>query len=171
MDVSPQFMQVPQNTTSAANIFTEIQVPLPINRFPESSGKIVIIEVLKIFWDLAEADANNAAGGSVMTSLAQLSTSTLLAISPTSPRLIGYAQKNYRGAFTAAGTYQAAIIEPFVTDLTDGAGHGMLVATDNIYFGVNTAGFTGTAAFSAKILYRFKRVSLQEYIGIVQSQQ
>lgn len=63
-------------------------------------------------------------------------------------------------------------------DLTDGAGHGVLIATDNIYFTLySTCSATGTATTSVQanatlaLLYRFKRVNLQEYIGIVQSQQ
>lgn len=64
-------------------------------------------------------------------------------------------------------------------DLTDGAGHGVLVATDNVFLTLQTAlssiigtsvgGITGVA--ECAILYRFKEVGLAEYIGIVQSQQ
>lgn len=54
----------------------------------------------------------------------------------------------------------------------------MLIATDNIYFTLySTCSATGTASTTVSagatlaLLYRFKRVNLQEYIGIVQSQQ
>lgn len=64
-------------------------------------------------------------------------------------------------------------------DLTDGAGHGLLVATDNIFLSVQTTNiaFVGESADSivgfvaADLIYRFKEVALAEYIGIVQSQQ
>lgn len=62
-------------------------------------------------------------------------------------------------------------------DLTDGAGHGVLIATDNIWCTafINGAcpdiGTTASATIFADLLYRFKKISLQEYIGIVQSQQ
>lgn len=78
-------------------------------------------------------------------------------------------------------------IRPFSTDadsveyhdLTDGAGHGVLIATDNIFLNVQVtnAAFNNvtadaiSATFNCDILYRFKEVKLQEYIGIVQSQQ
>lgn len=63
--------------------------------------------------------------------------------------------------------------------MTDGAGHGVLVATDNIYLTLQTAlssvigsSVGGIQGFGeAAILYRFKEVGLAEYIGIVQSQQ
>jgi len=66
-----------------------------------------------------------------------------------------------------------------IHDLTDGDGHGILVATDNIWLtaqlsdsaigGTSSGPISGTV--SAELFYRFKKVTLQEYIGIVQSQQ
>lgn len=164
-------MQIPSVTMSAANAYTEIQVPLPVNRFPEKSGKVNIIEVLKVWFDLPESDNNNAAGGNLITSNGQISTQSQTGFAKTSAKVIAYQEKIYRGAFTAAGTYQNVITEPTAIDLTDGAGHGVLVATDNLFFALFTQQFIAAGTGSAKILYRFKRVALQEYIGIVQSQQ
>lgn len=58
----------------------------------------------------------------------------------------------------------------FRKDLTDGAGHGYLVATDSIFARLSSTltGLTNTA--DVRLLYRFKEVPLAEYIGIVQSQ-
>jgi hypothetical protein len=60
-----------------------------------------------------------------------------------------------------------------IIDVTDGAGHGILVATDQIFVGGIEAGITlaGSSLMGARIMYRWKNVSLTEYIGIVQSQQ
>lgn len=64
-----------------------------------------------------------------------------------------------------------------IHDLTDGAGHGLLVATDNIWLtcqvGATAPGLAITVSglVVLDIFYRFKKVTLQEYIGIVQSQQ
>lgn len=69
---------------------------------------------------------------------------------------------------------------PDFHDLTDGAGHGLLVATDNIWLTCYATAATAdagenavlnVATVNADLIYRFKEVSLQEYIGIVQSQQ
>jgi len=60
--------------------------------------------------------------------------------------------------------------EPFEQDLTDGDGHGILVATDNIFAQINSVTTSLTNVCDIKIMYRWKNVSLQEYIGIVQSQ-
>ena len=62
--------------------------------------------------------------------------------------------------------------------MTDGAGHGVLIATDNVYFSllynaIPTDGIAVqfTIGGGCDLLYRFKEVGLKEYIGIVQSQQ
>lgn len=169
-DVSPQIFQSPILNMTAANTYTETSFPVPINRFPESSGRVVIMEILKIFWYLGEADANNSAAGNLLTSQIQLSTSSKAAMALGDSNVFSSYEKTYRGAFTAAGTYQTAIVEPVVMDLSDGAGHGYLVASDRFFMGMATAQFTAASFGFCKILYRFKRVSLQEYIGIVQSQ-
>jgi hypothetical protein len=55
--------------------------------------------------------------------------------------------------------------------LTDQAGHGYLVATDNIYLALRTITTAQVNSFICRITYRFKEVSLAAYVGIVQSQQ
>lgn len=56
-------------------------------------------------------------------------------------------------------------------DLTDGAGHGYLIATDQIFVNVVSTTTSAANTVSYKIMYRWKNVGLAEYIGIVQSQQ
>lgn len=170
-DVNPQLFQTPILNMIGANTFTETSIPLPQNRFFEKQGSVNVIEVLKVFFYTSEPDANNAAGGSVISTNIRLSTSSLPTIDQANPRVFAMQEKNYRGAFTAAGSYLTVISEPTALDLTDGAGHGLIIATDNVFLGMLTTGFTAAASGFAKILYRFKRVALAEYIGMVQSQQ
>lgn len=61
--------------------------------------------------------------------------------------------------------------EPWTDNLTDGAGHGYLVATDYIFAQVGSQNTNAAQFVDIKILYRWKNVGLQEYIGIVQGQQ
>lgn len=170
-DVSPQYFVVPANTTSAANTFTEAAIPTPVPRNKVQGDRVTVMEFLKVYFNNAEPDNNPAAGGSVVSATAQISSSSLTTTSFGNTKVLAFCEKIVRGAFTAAGSYGMEITDPYVWDCTDGNGHGILVATDNIYFGVNTSGFTGTATFTARILYRMKNISLPEYIGIVQSQQ
>ena len=169
-DVNPQILTISENT-SAANTFTQLQVPVPVQRYAAGRDRALVMEMLKIFFYLPEPDANPAAGGSVLQAWNQITTRSVTGITEGTAASIAVGSKVVRGAFTAAGTYGTYSSDPNIVDLTDGAGHGVLVATDNIFMGINTANFTGTATFSCKILYRFKEVGITEYIGIVQSQQ
>ena len=69
-------------------------------------------------------------------------------------------------------TSGAFVLDFSEQDLTDGDGHGKLVATDSIFCYFDTSGIT-TTAFTVvwKIWYRFVAVGLVDYLGIVQSQQ
>lgn len=168
-DVSPQLLTTNLAQT-APNTFIEQVIPVPIARYASDKTTAVVIELLKVYYNLGEADTNPAAAGGLITIMAQLATSTKNAILFGNPTVLSFAEKVIRGAFTAAGSYAAIIHEPFVQDLTDGAGHGVLVASDSLFFGINTIGFVGVSSVNVKILYRFKRIGLAEYIGIAQSQ-
>lgn len=170
-DVNPQWFTLPQLQCSAPNTFTELNVPLPVQRFNTKSGKSLVLEVLKVQFFLPESDTNPSAGGVTQFAQVQLGTIAQLAVSPLNPQNIAVVGRNWRGAFTAGLAYETQTDNPLVIDCTDAAGHGVLVATDSIFIDVNTSGFTGAAIFNQRILYRWKEITLQEYIGIVQSQQ
>ena len=172
-DVNPQYMHGIL-TLSAANTTTEVTQGTPIVRVgPQSGGEAVIMEILKIFVDHANNDATNAAATAFNQTLFFGTTSAGTTTRTfDDPRVFAMYRHGTFASFTAAGTgLQDIFNEPGVVDLTDGAGHGILVATDNIYVQGSSAAMTGAGVFRWKILYRFKRVSLVEYIGIVQSQQ
>lgn len=169
-DVSPQLLSVTVIQT-AANTFTQSSIGLPIPRFNQAKGKAIVFEVLKVFFNNPLKDNNYAAAGESSVTQAQIATRSQAAISFVDPATLAFCEKEYRGAFTAAGSYSSVLLEPYTYDCTDGAGHGLLVATDTIFIGVNTSNFAALAGFNVKILYRWKLVSVEEYIGIVQSQQ
>lgn len=168
-DVSPQLLTA-SLTMTAANTFTSGSIVMPQNKFQSAKDTAIVVECLKIFFNLAEADANPAAAGSVLVASATLSTRQLTAILPGDSTVFGFCDKNIRGAFTAAGTYGTAYFDPYCMDVTDGDGHGVLIATDQIFLAMNTIGYTAAGGVVMKMLYRFKEISLPEYIGIVQSQ-
>jgi hypothetical protein len=88
------------------------------------------------------------------------------------PRLFAWGETSFRNAFTAGGSVSQPQCDIFqVMDLTDGAGHGILIATDSIFIAVSETGYTGPNNIAVKIMYRLVEVGLQEYIGLVQSQQ
>lgn len=174
-DVCPQYLSGAL-TLTAANTASEVTLGTPIVRVgPQTGGKSIIMEVLKVFVDfpVVDADAAAATARSRQFSITTTSTGATPAVATLdNPRTLVYMDEQLRNAFTAAGTGMLDFtVAPHVFDCTDGAGHGILVATDNLFIQANTSGQGGASSFRFKILYRFHTVSLVEYIGIVQSQQ
>lgn len=85
--------------------------------------------------------------------------------------MFAWCEYSVRNAFSAGGSVAQVQDSICEFDCTDGAGHGVLVATDSIYIGIDSAGYANALTTGFKILYRLKTVSLAEYIGLVQSQQ
>lgn len=186
-DVNPQWMTIGITIPAPGNV--QRIVPVPIARLPEHNGRAIVMEILKIFWDSGHQvlAATEAAGSSQRTAALLLSTNS----SPfniasnadynsvkVSGTLIDYYEDSqyavWSGTSGNAG-YSELFRDPTVHDLTDGQGHGVLVATDQMFLtglcstisnNANTTPLSGVC----RILYRFKEIGLTEYIGIVQSQ-
>ena len=172
-DVNPQFLS-DSAAQSGADTTTTSQLALPIQRIAANSPQqAVVMEVLKIwaqlpvFGDVANVAETSKSLNIIFSTRNTGTTNQSLA----DPAVFAVARTTQQGAWTAAGSYAYQEFPIVVIDLTDGAGHGILIATDSIFIQVVSAatGNTNTAQF--KIMYRWKRVSLAEYIGIVQSQQ
>lgn len=204
-DVNPQYFRVSNRVDLAANLapggsaekVVRNIFPLPINRLRDNSGTTNVIEVLKTRWVVS-------LGGYPLSQAWSANINSYLKTSP-SPGVasitdltsaIDYITEDVweQPCITVtSGTDPLTVLPynaskndyPIIHDLTDGDGHGILVATDNCYLASVVTLFNltyaagGNAVFAAdsfaqidcEVLYRFKSVSLQEYIGIVQSQQ
>lgn len=174
-DVNPQYMSG-LITLSAANTATEVTLGTPIVRVgPQTGGQAIIMELIKLWVDFPPIDADAAAATSRTLTFSMSTTSTGGTPAITTldnPRNVAHLNYDSRNAFTAAGTGLLALNrDPQCWDFTDGAGHGILIATDNLFIQANTANQGAASTFRWKLSYRFKKVSLVEYIGIVQSQQ
>lgn len=175
-DVNPQWYTCAANAMDAPNTFSEVATPVPIARQHRStSSKATVFEVLKVIFITGNIDQTFDATFSRKNVQVQVSTRSLqtLGIFPLNPAVIAFYTRTYAGlvADDPADQQFALVTEqPFVVDLTDGAGHGVLVASDNLYVGLNTEGYLAATSCVVKILYRFKDVTLTEYIGMVQSQ-
>ena len=171
-DVSPQWMSFVA-TQSAADTTTTTTQAIPVQRLP-TGGKAQVMEVLKVWFASTQLPASASAAETTDLLECFLSTSSFgtTNTSLSEPRVFAADGISSRSAFTAAGTYFSQL-QPSVRqyDLTDGAGHGVLIATDNIFAQVSSTATGNTNLFRIKILYRWKNIPLQEYIGIVASQQ
>lgn len=169
-DVNPQTLTSPILSQSGVDSIDQFQLPVPIPRYPQQNGMQIVMEILKV----------NFYFTSVQLALSQLNRFLItLTTNPNKPPSVEAAIQDPRsisqyslGVVTAAAAGQSVIPLDFTEDLTDNAGHGLLIATDNIYFVLATqATGLSSARGLCKITYRFKQVTLAEYIGIVQSQQ
>lgn len=162
-DVNPQLLSF-LVTESAADTTTTQQQTLPVEKFGSSrSGKARIIEVLKVYFVPGGVSTEVDSNFSV-----HLSTTSFAATATAfnEPRV--FASMIERRLLTTSGTF--TLTYPYVMDLTDSTGHGVLIATDSIFAQLSST-TTGIAiSCSIKILYRFKQVNITEYVGIVQSQ-
>lgn len=157
-DVNPQFMKI-FVTQSAADTTTTSTNPIPIQRLP-SSGRAQVMEILKIFWDFSiQSEVDSAIYGFLLTSS--------VTATPSEPKMVSHVHMDTR--ITTSGKTKSLL--PFEQDMTDGVGHGVLVATDNLYLQCQSSATTVANTIYCNILYRWKNVGLSEYVGIVQSQQ
>lgn len=168
-DVNPQEFSI-TITQTAPEVSTTVTQPLPIPRLPTSPGRNLVIEILEV----EMFHINPALSSFNQTIFCTLTTNP--AIIPAfqtalaDPRAISSWFKVIQGI---AGSTSALFVQPttFVDDMTDRAGHGYLLATDNVYVHLQSTGTTVANQMVVRFSYRWKDVSLTEYIGIVQSQQ
>ncbi|KKL70354.1 hypothetical protein LCGC14_2105730 [marine sediment metagenome] len=136
------------------------------------AGKATVMEILRIYAHMPSFPfLGNVAETSKSRSLIFSSTDGLKTGINDASTFAGFTS-TLHGAWTAGGSYGLHFDGIYMWDCTDDAGHGFLLASDYFYVSADTNGWTpaiGTFAF--KLLYRYKNVSLTEYIGIVQSQQ
>lgn len=158
-----------------------VAVQLPISRVPlrGSGNRATVLEVLKAEFILSDSPnvTQNASAQEVSiamtisTSVPQLNQESSIT-NPTT--IIAAAKWGTEITPNGVGIYCLPLIER--VDVTDGAGHGVLVAVDRLYCTIAT----GTSLPAVEIqdvtgyfrfLYRMKEIGLQEYLGIVQAQQ
>jgi len=143
---------------------TSINLPKPV--LGTSKSQATIIEMLRVWFYSAHNSTQNSSMN-IFLSTRSIEQSFAGHIDPaTIASCVRLVHKS------ASGT--EGVIEqdwPIEIDLTDGAGHGVLVATDKMYLSVWSESTGDTNDVTCKILYRYKTVGITEYVGIVQSQQ
>ncbi len=167
-DVNPQTFVVTV-TQTGVDTPTQLQFPVPVARYPGSRDRAVVMEILDVTFilgDLVPVATNAAIVGILSTRAISVAAGQFAARTDSSN--IAQFRKDLV-FFSASG----AVYSDGDTriDLTDAAGHGVLVAVDQLVVSLITAA-TGTVnQLGVKMRYRLKEIGLSEYIGIVQSQQ
>lgn len=160
-DVNPQWLKI-RLAETVADTTISVQQTIPVQRLQDRSGKSQVMEILRVYFMFENLPEVDSAQNIVLTTKNFGTTNVVL----NDPSIIAFSNNGVR--LTTSGQYYAQ--QPYMIDVTDGAGHGLLVATDSIFMQVNSATTGATVTCNAHILYRWKNVSLAEYIGIVQSQ-
>lgn len=172
-DVNPNWYKI-LATQSGNDATTTFTAPLPITRVPQSK-KATIIEVLKIRYIFDAENLMNSGTAAQTQKYITVNVSTknfgTVGATVNDGTLVDTWQLWCASAFTNAGSYSMLAPSWIETDLSDGAGHGILLATDNIYVQVISTATNMVNTVACWLYYRFKTVPLEEYVYIVQSQQ
>lgn len=212
-DVNPQWLKlhaaVDQGTSAdGTNLNAQVGAQVPVIRVPQTASRATVVELLKVRWN--NTFSFDTTSYEPMVLIQAISVADCKAFLLTAPISAGALQTVQSSDVVVSGTnvawhgkrtnfYQFEIgvpnnvintsvgttqTYPFEQDLTDESGHGVLVASDNLYLfvmGNESEGVFGNGTTvdpllqgvdcTCEVLYRFKDVSLTEYIGIVQSQQ
>jgi len=175
-DVNPQWFST-SVTQSAADVTTTAAVSTPPGIGLSQSGKPLAMELLKMavtFDTIGALYANLPGVGATFDIYRKLYMSNKNfgtaepALKMGDATVSGYIEMS-ESYVTATQASETAVIidQPFVFDFTDGAGHGLLYANQNIYFQLvsNSTGIANVAR--VKILYREKFISEAELLGLV----
>lgn len=155
---------------TVADTDIDINVFVPVQRLNSKTNRSIVMEILWVDWFLLDSGVPlvQSTVQAILTTNQQPSTGINIAISD--PRNISIFR-----IMTNTGTASNAGFQTFdyryKDVLHDGAGHGLLVATDAMNINIQSASTTLINKLVCRIGYRWKEVSLVEYIGIVQSQQ
>ena len=156
-DVNAQYTSI-RVTESAANTFTQGTLALPVLRGNVGRSKYQVIELLKSWMVIGFGD-----GATASTKDVQVTTSAQTALLPfNNPDVVDYYSEDI--IITTSGLYYPQ--NPIIHDFTDGAGHGIIIATNNMYVGVQGGSQTGALTVDYRIMYRFKNIGVDEFVGL-----
>lgn len=161
-DVNPQYL-----TFSAvqSSLNETVVVESPLNLGPSATvkkGKALVFELLKIQSEWAGNFNDGLVNSVTIVFTTQESAQSIN--SPAAFYEFPIINRNILNDLTFT------IIPKDVQDFTDGAGHGILIATPSIFMIFGSVGLDLVSACAAKVFYRWKEVSIEEYIGIVTQQ-
>jgi hypothetical protein len=172
-DIMPQYFTFDTGDAGAVDDYTVKQIALPVPRFGTMREKATIFEILSVdyYHNIVDTDSATAVISYLTTApqhaSADTATRTTMANDVAEPQTIAPVFTDR--SLTTSGA--AIRIQPFHVDTTDQNGNGILVATDKISIVNGSAGNTSVGRTTAKVMYRLVNVGVEEYIGIVQSQQ
>jgi len=185
-DVNPKWLKA-FVATSTNDVAIQLLVPLPVQRLNKENKKSLVLEIFKIRYNMSVGYSSGIVTAvyvsyCVVTTKdfglngapkSNIQATTVQQALQTGP-VIDYIERTTIIYGSSTGAFKDD--DPTTHELTDEAGHGVLVATDQVYITLIPS-VAGSSAVGTQwnagvdILYRWKEVTLEEYVGIVQSQQ
>lgn len=183
-DLNPQWFST-SAVESANDTTTTTAVSTPPGIGLSQSGKPLAMEILKVMvnfeqnnspgktWDGTAATYAPGATSENMSDVRLIISSknfgtTYPALSMGDATVVAFLRESLRIYESTAASTLATIDEgPLVLDMTDGAGHGVLYANQNMYLQVSSTVTNNIIAARVKILYREKYISQAELLGLV----
>lgn len=143
--------------------FQQVTIPLPVNRVSVGNKNTAqVIEALWVEFDFSGMiGVLSAAGQHITGQLLMQSRTVLVNIDDTA--MVAKSQIRVRALAGVAGLQVTEQVHR--VNLTDAAGHGLLIPTENIFLGVGSNGQGAAGSIAMRMAYRLKDVSLQEYVG------
>ncbi len=158
-DINPQMLFAAVTETSA-NTFTQVEIPVPRFHYGRAgSNTAQILELLKVRFFNAFLDG--ATGDQFSMQVTKTSQTAML--SPANPNLI--ARVNMQYVVVTSGSMLQKTFE--IDDLTDGAGHGLLVGGNSVFVGIEGTSLAAAKTAQFQLQYRMKNINIQEYVGLL----
>ena len=173
-DIKPQILTLDSGTLGGLSDYVVNRIALPVPRFGNMKTKAIIFEILYVDWYMGIedlADHENTKFAFLTTSTTRQGGDTASfgsgATDVTDPKTFAFVLRDQTLETSGAGEVKM----PIRINLTDDNGNGHLVATDQLSIVYADVAGSVVSSCVAKVGYRLVNVGIQEYVGIVQSQQ
>lgn len=169
-DVKPQIMSI-VGDTALTDDYAVTQVGLPVPRFGTQKSRSTITEFLWVDYyflgGVADTSFHNWAFLTPQTARTDAETADQASLTVDISNTSNFGFVFHQNILTTSGVNINT--QPFRYNFTDENGNGFLYAGDKMF--LVAGNISSPTACVAKVCYRMVDVSLEEYIGIVQSQQ
>ncbi len=171
-DVKPQWLIINIPAAAGLDDYSVVETSIP-RIILGQRDRATIMEILRVDWypmiaDIQDVQRTVSCFLSTRLVRAQDSTTSLGLFANDQASQLSFAGVVInRNVVTTGGS---SVTLPMSIDTTDGAGNGMLIATDSIFSTVGALDNAAVSVSGVHILYRMTDVGITEYVGIVQSQ-